>query len=87
MSVKLSILKYKSIYNSETILNFLSHGNDCPIGIIWNPWQNKKTFTMGLCGPRSSRSEVFCKKGFLRKFAEFTGEQLCQSLFFNKFAG
>ena len=36
---------------------------------------------------RSSRSEVFCKKGVLRNFTKFTGKQLCQSLFFNKVAG
>ena len=36
---------------------------------------------------RSSRLEVFCKKGVLRHFAEFTGKQLRQSLFFNKVAG
>ena len=36
---------------------------------------------------RSSRTEVFCKKGVLRNFAKFTGKYLCQSLFFNKVAG
>ena len=36
---------------------------------------------------RSSRTEVFCKKVVLRNFAEFTGNQLCQSLSFNKVAG
>ena len=36
---------------------------------------------------RRSRPEVFCKKGVLRKFTEFAGKHLCQSLFFNKFAG
>ena len=36
---------------------------------------------------RSIRPEVFCKKGFLRNFAKFTGKHLCQSLFFNKVAG
>ena len=34
--------------------------------------------------PRSSRPEVFCKKGVLRNFTKFTGKHLCQSLFFNK---
>ena len=38
-------------------------------------------------GCRSSRQEVFCKKGVLRNFAKFTGKHLCQSLFFNKVAG
>ena len=33
---------------------------------------------------RSSRPEVFCKKGVLRNFAKFTGKHLCQSLFFNE---
>ena len=30
---------------------------------------------------RSSRREVFCKKGVLRNFTKFTGEQLCHSVF------
>ena len=33
---------------------------------------------------RSSRPEVFCKKGVLRNFAKFTGKHKYQSLFFNK---
>ena len=36
---------------------------------------------------RSSRQEVFCKKGVLRNVTKFTGKQLFQSLFFNKVAG
>ena len=36
---------------------------------------------------RSSRPEVFCKKGVLRNFTKFTEKHLCQSLFFNKDAG
>ena len=36
---------------------------------------------------RSSRQEVFCKKGALRNFSKFTGKHLCQSLFFSKIAG
>ena len=35
---------------------------------------------------KSSRLEVFFKKGALRNFAKFTGKHLCQSLFFNKVA-
>ena len=31
---------------------------------------------------RSSRPEVFCKKGVLRNFAKFTGKHRCQSLLF-----
>ena len=36
---------------------------------------------------RSSRPEVFCKKGLLRNFTKFIGKHLCQSVFFNKVAG
>ena len=36
---------------------------------------------------RSSRPEVFCKKGVLEKATTFTGKHLRQSLFFNKVAG
>ena len=35
---------------------------------------------------RSSRLEVFCKKGVLINFAKFRGKHLCQSLLFNKVA-
>ena len=31
---------------------------------------------------RSSRPEVFCRKGVLSIFTKFTGKQLCQSLYF-----
>ena len=33
---------------------------------------------------RSSRPEVFCKKGILRNFTKFTGKHQCQSLFLIK---
>ena len=36
---------------------------------------------------RSSRPEVFCKKGGLKNFAKFTRKHLCHSPFFNKVAG
>ena len=36
---------------------------------------------------RTSRPEVFCKKDVLKNFAKFTGNHLCQTLFFNKVAG
>ena len=40
-----------------------------------------------LCNFKSSRPEVFWRKGVLRNFAKFTGKHLCQSFFFNKVAG
>ena len=36
---------------------------------------------------RSSRPEVFCKKGDPKNFAKFTGKHLCKNLVFNKLAG
>ena len=36
---------------------------------------------------RSSHTEVFFKKEFLRNFTKLTGKHLCQSLSFNKIAG
>ena len=36
---------------------------------------------------RSSRPEVFCKKGVIRNSTIFTGKHLCQISFFNKVAG
>ena len=35
---------------------------------------------------RSTRPDIFCKKGVLRNFTKFTVKYLCQSLFFNKVA-
>ena len=35
---------------------------------------------------RSSRPELFGTKGVLKNFAKFTGNDLCQSFFFNKVA-
>ena len=48
-----------------------------------------KIFQMVRCSlDRSSRLEVFCKRGVLKSFAKFTGKHLCQSLLFlNKVAG
>ena len=40
-----------------------------------------------LCIYRSSRPEVFCKKGVLRNLTKFIGKHLCQNPFFNKVAG
>ena len=42
---------------------------------------------MLLASFRSSRSEMFFKKGVFKNFAKFTGKHLCQSLFVNKISG
>ena len=36
---------------------------------------------------RSSHQRCSARKGVLRNFSKFTGKQLCQVLFYNKFAG
>ena len=56
---------------------------------IWKKNVNYFLFVTQRCTQkhRSSRPEVFCKKGVLRSFAKFTGKHLCQSFFFNKIAG
>ena len=46
-------------------------------------WSHTEMFYLATAVNRSSRLEVFCKKGVLRKF---TGKHLCQRLFFNKIA-
>ena len=50
-----------------------------------------RTITMKTSFPherdRSSRPEVFCKKGVLRNFAKFTGKTCARVSFFNKVAG
>ena len=50
------------------------------------PAFRKKVFKNFLRNYRSSRPEVFCKKGVLRNFAKFTGKHLSQGLCFNKVA-
>ena len=46
-----------------------------------------RTFPVNCAKFGSSRSEMFCKKGVLKNFANFTGKHLCQSLFLKKVAG
>ena len=53
----------------------------CAISLL----PEKKVFFFLSC--RSSRPEVFRKKGVFRNFAKFTGKHLRQSLFFNKVVG
>ena len=62
---------------ASTIINY--HIIPQVICEMWNIWACIKN--------RSSRPEVFCKKGVLRNFTKFTGKHLYQSLFFNKVAG
>ena len=50
-------------------------------------WPLKQNFDKIPTSPRSSRQEVFCKKGVLRNFSKITRKHLRQSLFFNKVAG
>ena len=55
--------------------------------LIFEKTTSYPNFNHGHVKHRSSRLEVFCRKGVLRNFAKFTGKHLCQILFFNKVAG
>ena len=57
---------------------------ETPLGSLGIPTKNKRKYSNP--PPRSSRPEVFCKKGVLKNLAKFTGKYLCHSLFFNKVA-
>ena len=48
---------------------------------IYGKREYPETFLRNHC--KSSRPEVFCKKGVLRNLAKFTEKHLCQSLFFS----
>ena len=48
--------------------------------------QTLEKLGLDIANMRSSRPEMFCKKGVLRNFTKFTGKHQCQSLFFNKVA-
>ena len=56
-------------------------GGSFRLNLIWISERGLKTQS------RSSRPEVFCKKGVLRNFTKFIGKHLCQSLLFNRVAG
>ena len=74
-----SSLFTEKYYMNTILLLFFSSWWHSSIGI------HIKKITWGRF--RSSRPEVFYKKGVLRYFPKFTGKHLCQSLFFNKVAG
>ena len=77
--VKATVTK-KVAKKRYVIIEFVSCDFDEGKSQIFQNGSYPKTF-------RSSRPEVFCKKGIHRNFTKFTGKQLCQSLFFNKVAG
>ena len=54
---------------------------------FWPRSSENETIFLKFDNYRSSRLEVFCKKGVLRNISKFTGDHLCQSLVFNKVAG
>ena len=67
----------KALLTASTIINYhIKWYVKCE---MWNIWACSKH--------KSSRPEVFCKKGVVRNFTKFTAKHLYQSLFFNKVAG
>ena len=73
------ILKGKKTQITNAILHFFKN--------VSQVFRHFSQIVVYECVSRSSRSELFYKKGVLRNFAKFTGKDLCQSLLFNKVAG
>ena len=62
------------------VVEAMNHSHLCYKVCIYLP-EMPIDFTLFL-SVRSSRPEVFCKKGVLKNFPKFTGKHLCQSLLF-----
>ena len=91
------------LLNSRTLVKFvlLTEQNKCSVqvtchififilglkSLILHKLKNILNSPLKLNKYRSSRPEMFCKKGVLRHFAKFNGKHLCQGLFINKVAG
>ena len=85
--------------NNNFAENYLVYNQTKSFASLWGPklWKNlldeqQKALEVSFLKisqiiSRSSRPEVFCKKGIPRNFGKFTGKHLCQSLFFNKVTG
>ena len=60
----------------------------CPLSLMPKPKVMSLIQTLFIkTNPRSSRPEVFCKKGVLGNLTKFTGKHMCQGLFFKKAVG
>ena len=62
--IRTPFLKNKSVRLLLNMCYLVYYHQKLPFGVIF----------------RSSRPEVFCKKGVLRNFSKFTGKHLCQNL-------
>ena len=69
-------------FNLCTYINF-----ELPSAFVYVPCELLEEQAVLYGNNRSSRREVFCKKGVLRNFAKFTGKHLYERLFFNIIAG
>ena len=69
---------------SRSIITFIYYKTVCPFNIFHSHKAMSMTVSKTI---RSSRTEVFSKKGVCRNFSKFTRKHLCQRLFFNKVAG
>ena len=75
---------YDGLYVKDGF-SFSQHVFNTNVLLLWQSFTLKSCFVLSLF--RSSLPDVFCNKGILRNFTNFTGKHLYQSLFFNKFAG
>ena len=88
--IRLSVGIFRTMSTSKMelftkIVNYIPAGNYLPNKFFWW-WLNHSPFLTKILRSifRSSRPEVFCKKGVFKNFTKFTGKNLCQSFFFNK---
>ena len=70
----------KALTVEEILFNYCLSRNRCVIGNVFGIWINRFRIFAGRASFKSSRPDVFCKKGVLRNFAKFTGKHLCQSV-------
>ena len=76
---------HRAMAYCEVIFNFPAQKYCHTTNVVYISDTKSKEYKAGRY--RSSRPEVFSKKGVLRYFTKFTGKHLCQSVFFNKVAG
>ena len=88
--IRLSVGIFRTMSTSKMelftkIVNYIPADNYLPNKFFWW-WLNHSPFLTKILRSifRSSRPEVFCKKGVFKNFTKFTGKNLCQSFFFNK---
>ena len=80
---QVNMFHFHTSWQNQKSADFLTFSGSIEME-YWCDTDSKRNRFLSL--DRSSRPEVFCKKGILRNLAKFTAKHLCLSLFFNKVA-